>query len=1639
MTNIALDLNSASFSFPRLPHPQIPRDNILDLIESMFAANLQIVILEGAEGMGKTSCVAQFAQRHSNRAISLFIRPTGRWAYDLDMLRWDLCNQLEWALNRTLIQSQADATDTLYWNRIYHLDRRSKQAGQEFFFVIDGIDEIPDNSEEIKRAIFEMLPFHLGYRFLFSSSPDQLNKYLPKRSLWKPLILPGFNLDETIHFFTDVSTDRGFIEELYHTCRKNPLHLAGIRRLLSGGIKLSAEDLPTQLRHVLEMEWSTLPQTPDLSLLLAVIAYGRSEHTIGLLSNIMRRRPEEIQAMLDSVAFVEVDNQTRVRFVSESYRRYLAEQLRPIRQAAYDLLIDHLIREPLSEKALMFLPGYFEAADRDSELLQYLSPDSFAEMVAKSQSLTAVGQKAELGLITAQSKGKDGELLRFALIRSIFGEMARTEVYSSEVEARLALGDFESAVTLAQSVVLQEHRLRLLALIAKKQLELGQSLDPNFSEQIRQLYHQIDPMTLGQSAAAEIAADLVHSHPDLALDMIERASQGKGPASESLDWALAKLSVAATSLKGKEDTNAAEKIRLQIKDPEALRVSAEGSLLFGDYSATQLLDTIKSIPRVDDRLYLMRQWVVINQDREDAADVVQQAMELIIRTTEYSPSATVYRELAMALPSIKDTSRLRLMVSLLSSQMNTVESVGPTEDLLWLKLILAKCEWSYDTSLSRNRLSEAYLSLDAVSDAVTKASCISRFISVIDQVDPDLELESALDLHSALEQDLNDCLATLLEVTAEHVHSTRSIISALAVVRPAKALQVALSLNTEPRRDAALHLLVKESLEANIPNLHDIGKVIEKISDTDLQGRSILRMIERLAGSGNLTPSHLKSVLPFLSRISEIWDSDDRCKAYCYGYGLLSRPSPTVYSGLQERLLSELEATWSSIDNGWKRVEVGFKIVAFLSDHNPAKAKEYLSKTEELQKAVLIDDATTAATCSLSLQLAVRAFSGLFPRGLDTDDDWIGIEDLIERIPSISIRAQAWGELAIRAYTAGKQAKCESVVTEKVNPLLERLPRSDKSHYYHTLIRLAPALYYAHHPTALELLDQLPMVERDIAFSSIFTTILTKFTPYDPLDPAPGQVFEVSYENCVDLIKLLEHMSEDSEIYSGVRDIVDSVALRRTHFTAQQISSISEKLHRLICDKVPNPRYIRHDGYRLVCEAQLSRIQQVRSDSWDSLVQAARRIVNLPDRVYVLTIIAVALPPREAVRRSDLLKEVMTILSSIPSAYDRVIEYQVVARSLFSMDRSVCQDCLKAAMELTKQSKTENMYSQQRQIIDLAYRIDKEFAGKLVELVDDDPARNAHKRRLQRDLEILRLREKFSEPSEEAGEIHSNNRDYAQAAWRALAALNADRRSHQHFEFIRRHVVSAARMSVHDAYNICAWALQNAIQRNSRTDQARVILRPLFEATLMSAQLAARIAGRTFSQFERTRLTTVMSHTSEGLLVRPGERDRANAFLTRWFEHEVGDYIKICDPWFGPSELTLLKMLLAVAPKCKVHILTSKRHQDQEGVPHPWDQAYRSYWRERISDQQPPETDVTIMGTATGDFPIHDRWWLSNGAGLRIGSSYNSLGVHQMSEISSLPRAEALEREREVDRYLKGLVREHMGQKLSVFFFPLTD
>jgi hypothetical protein len=446
------------------------------------------------------------------------------------------------------------------------------------------------------------------------------------------------------------------------------------------------------------------------------------------------------------------------------------------------------------------------------------------------------------------------------------------------------------------------------------------------------------------------------------------------------------------------------------------------------------------------------------------------------------------------------------------------------------------------------------------------------------------------------------------------------------------------------------------------------------------------------------------------------------------------------------------------------------------------------------------------------------------------------------------------------------------------------------------------------------------------------------------------------------------------------------------------------------------------------------KILKEKTVDWQPLVQRASSLTNDSDRVFVVAYIAQCMHSGLIAEKTALLKEARVVADNIPSIYDRVERLRLLATVAEDLDTVLARSLVVDAMNVVKKEDTRDAEELRRKLVDIAYQIDPDLAVSLASSLDDDKARSAARRRI--DYQKLK-RDLLDSEHIEDNEIKGQENDYSSAAWELLGYLNSGRAEARDVMRTLKFVRIAANGTLRSAFPILSWVIENAIVKRAHADEARRMVREMFDATMSASEIAAAVVSRAAGRTTTVSSTTIVKD-QQRIIVGAEQRVVAIDFIEQWLRNNGNEYLKICDPYFGPKDLDILRMVISAGRQVQVTIVTSMKQQQQEKVEWPADEFYLKYWRKHFSDQPPPTTEIVVVGGRSGELPVHDRWWLTKGAGLRLGSSFGGIGKTRDSEISVLTEPEIEERLQITESYVSRQKREHLGEKLKYQFFEIS-
>jgi hypothetical protein len=1642
-----LDTTKLCGSFPVVFGTEIIRENVLHTLETFFEGETQLLIVESSskyQGIGKTVLLSQFARRNPDRSLSVFIRPTSWFAYDPSIALRDLCNQISWVLFREEIAGRDEIGDAYLSQLIFDLQKYARRSQRSIVFIVDGITDVPKDRLPVRDVILSKLPFGFPqFRFLFSGSIDEILKLKIPKLVQKVFTLAPFSLDETVSYFGQ-SLSREMALEVFKVSHGVPGYLSRVRRLLDSGIPASdlLEQLPNTDPELFEIEWKAVESASEKELeFIALLAHDRNKHTGAELASIFQVDYARIKGALERFTFLDVPESphSEIEFVSDTYRKYACQRLARHKDLVNEMVIDWLLKTPDSDQSISLLPVYFQDAGEDEQLLSYLSPDHLGRMLEKTGVITPVRERTQLGVETALRLRRDEDLTRLSLQSSVIAGLDDFHVSRSEVEARLALQDVESCIALAQAAVLKEDRLRLLALISRKLREMGNSPEPELLDQIDQLSREVDFSSFSADRAVEFAEDLMYARPELAMVVLEKAASGKngGTGQASLDWALAALSIQAMLSEERDLKSVAETFKTKIADPDVVSFSTAASVLFGGYTASDVIAELDRVKNPRRKLALLRQWALHARNQPDTAAIIEHALTLGIKTTEYSPNATHLRELATPLPQINDSVAVFKLIASFDTQRATIETLGPTEDYVRLQLTLAEAESRFDQDACSRRLEECYLYISYIGDLAVKTASEAALTATLLKIDPLCELENKSHIHSVAESDLDSDLKKLLATTAQHSISTRRIIEALATVRPEKGLQVCMELNVEARRDSALHTLIKRILRQPTKDIpfRFLQSALEKFGDPSERDQAVNGIIERAVSvkTQEVLDKIINDIIPILGQSRNVASAGLRVRASCGALQIVKRSTSPEAKRLEAALHECLTNSWAAMDEDWRKIDMAFNVSSKMASCCKDLAKEYLQLAESLKASVALEN--PALNYSTSMRLSVRSFAGLAANKIDSKEEFGDLSSRIERLPSVTSRLEMWADLALRCVAHSRLGESKHIVDHKVQPLLQELEKMDREEWCNYVELCAPALYSAHARNTLDLLSKLPEHWKNSVCCEIVDFICRKIPSSDPYVSLGHQTYNLGYEEICEIIDVLEVITDDARIYWYISNIIEAAKRRKPALSQQQKAAIVQRLRLVVKNAFPSKKGIQHNGWIIVSNAELMRLQRSEPQDWTQLIDQLKAIPNTADQAFSSSLVAQAIWSFDPIRGSELFKESVALADTIPALFHRVDALHDIAQNASAVAPEFAKLCLSRAAEIASGQKDSDIGDAQRNIVDLANILSPEFGSTLAAMMDSDPARKDSIKTLKQRLEMDELRKKMLDESVSVQGIFLEEEEKVrEGAWRNLGALNANRIETVHVRHAREYMRCASRMPISSAYAVFAWAIENNNRRMQMpTDEQASVLRAIFRATLQGCDLSSWVATKMSGRLQQG----AYKGARESHVMRAGEREKALLRIRDWLEKTASEYIKISDQFIGPAELSdILRLVLRSNSKLRVHVVTSRKWQNSEKIAVPWEDAYRLRWR-LSSDQEPPDTRVVVAGLPNGDSPLHDRWWITKGAGLRLGTSFNSVGTSKGSEITEISTGALLEFESEINACLDCSMRGKAGEKVVYSSFTL--
>lgn len=1641
----SFELSKISLNFPSSPTKEIFRENIYETLEGIFKDN-QIIFLVGNEAIGKTILCSQFVRRHNTRSISVFLNPLNSVNCDINNFIFDVANQINYIIEQKEIE-KVEEVDIMKL-RILYTQLNKTYRFETVYFVIDGLDHIAENQQQFISEIMDILPFNPNFKFLISGDIKNLISFLPKSKsiLTFPYAISPFSISEINNLFEDTEgANQDTIRRVKDLTGGFPGKLDNVKRIIKSK-NLSLQDFLNSVDNyseLFEYDWkNTDAQDQELLQILAMLVYFNKIPTLNNIAQVLKIDADIVKNKIKDLSFINIDEQSgKVEISSVAYKNFVEAKLHNLKTEITYKIIDELIKPENLESSLYDLPYFYNEIGNYEKVIEYLSNKNIEIILKKEQSLTTVQKQIHLGFDSSKTSNNFPSSLRFSILLGIFSDLEELQVLESEIEARISMGQIKIAALLAKSPILKEDRLMLLSIYVKKLKLKKIEVEQEVIDEIKFLFENTELTNLKEKIV-DLASNLLYSIPVLAIDLIEKTRGQENSEDYIDDVALAKLSLTAikSNTNEEERNKTIEQINSKIADKSNQKILKSLLYLVENYSVEKLIEEVGAFDDLQKQISFLRIWIVAESDKKTSDDylVIEYIIKLILQNSSVKiPDIKILIDVSRALQNLSDAERNIKLIGSLDSFKEILKRSSSTIDFIKFQtnLFLSEIKINYDAAV--DRILDIVYEVQDLSDLSIKSECLSIIYRVL-KIGNNQKLENQYQFTTAVKNDLEASIENLINSTSLHEKLLKNIISELAVIDPEMLVRYADSLNTKDRRNEAYFNILKEYLDVDFINIDEnfVMYVINKLDYEFYKSSSILNTLEVFEINSDKVKTKKRLFYYLKEKIDSFYSLKMKCGAFKIIYNITKEDANAQKSEL-ESIKNKLIESWELIDLIADKIITGFNIVEHLSKSDMELGMEFLSKCLDEKERTWLNSFSRDRVYFLNLKLMIKAFTGLIPKTQYTDFDFNQIKSCIGKIPSLEDRINLWTDLALSFYINKIKTNADDIVQNEIKPLLGLI--KDKKIRFQSITNCAPALFLYHNKTAIEIIGAIDEEYCEEAHSNICDFIFSKCLPNDPFDWSKDFQFKTKYEELVDIISELTFINTDFLLYNYVKLICKAMG-QKSLLTREQIFDLQKKVTDVIDTKLPDKNNITHDGYKLISRSNLLKVIRKESkdlNNWNHLISSAESIPNLSDKAYVLAIIANNIPSELTQLRESTIRKSISYIELIPSHKERVKRYETIVDIIRTINKDICNEVLQNFIKPILSS-SNDLFGATKKIINFIHSFDEKLVSEFTKFIDDDPARPKVSNYFSKQFEIQKLKDNFinNNELEITGKKAVDN--IIKAADLILPALNSEKIGTKKPEI----VISWLNVSLHrpfsKLYNVYLYIVENLVKRYSKTDEPNNHLKSVFKNFLLNLQLLEVIMSSTNSSdinkvasFD----TSEIAESVSNIILTPNSRNTAMDFLTNWVRVNCKKQLLICDPFFSSDDLDFIKLISDIHDNLKITILTGSG-SNNSNLTNP-NSTFKNKWDE-ISEQDPP--DVKIIITYTKNLkksPIHDRWIISDIAGLRIGTSLNSIGISKNSEISKLNTIEIVNIEAMLQGYLNLTEKLHDGEKLEYFAFYL--
>ncbi|MDM8523067.1 hypothetical protein QUF80_06805 [Desulfococcaceae bacterium HSG8] len=1592
---------AAEFSESNFPDPpiiEIQRDSAIDYIARKFNSDYPKQMVIGAPQTGKTNLLSQFVRQYSDRTISYFITSSPLTQEQYTFL-YSLCSQISKVVGSTPPPCQVtlESLKSLFYELCNSLDRKAKSRKESYYLLIDGLEWALKGKEGSRIIdLFPLPDYPRSPYMIFSCRSDKI-QVMPDDVKHQSIdILQwAFSRNETHQYFRDIDLPPNEIDKIHSKYEGTPGHLKIVKDTICTNSDFDLESAPNDLNKLINQQTEVVFKSSDQATLdaLKFLAVSPVPLLHSTLSGLTNSDPNNLVDKLKYTGLIRYDSEKkRLEYVNELTQGFLKEKIGKKLREITEQLLDYVKTETPDEEMLTDLL-LIELGDYNG-LKSRLSTSEVIKTISNhSTGISAIFRRLQSASEMAQQHNDIFGLIKWILGTNAAKSFVSHAVNQNEINALIAIGESQEALRRAYELPEITSKIRLIAKTYSSMKKKGDRVPKEALDSLKKMVGNLKIEEIDKGILQKIALDLFPTLPDVAVSLLEKLFK------QAEKQSIVETAIESVSQKLQEQKDGDILLSIGDKMNRGYFVHFISKWLTG-LSFKQLMEQIESIGNTKAKEYVIRQWCKQNPKDQKITKAIRVWQDNIVSDRKFVVSLNSLRQLSELIINLSTDDRKSLIEILRVPEFTSIDS--PKEEWVGFRLNLAEALFEIDSQKSQMEIEEVYENvLQNITELDEKAFCFAKLLLTVSRIMPDNKK-----LITDLEERFQNTFDSLRRDTAYQFELSRGTIQTLVEHDPDRAFTVAKELNTQSRRNKAVHLVLHTALhkKGETDNLSKMIKdSLEYLENFDIGQRNsvLLNIVSAfMAREYTLSRPNLETLLYFSKKIKDI-------TLQSQAFGNLAGLYRNISNDEALKIADEAISLWQYESDLKIKLLWGYELVEIISTIDTELAKHFCKELQGLcsHPGYSIAVGNLGNTFKEILDLAIRAIDNKTFR--DSEETIRKIEFLIQRIPAKTVQLNLYAQLAASSYRNDFNPCAERIIREKILRGIEDMP---PSHNRDSVIEFClPIIFEYDQVVSKELAQDMPITNKNRAWYSVVLWELCRsyLGDHKHVDVYTLRVRHDfrKFKNVV--IPAVSEITHDEALNALIAAISNSI---KNSFSVDimdqtQALELLRILDEIADKKLPDQKNIQHEGYLILAQAiihgvrsciyrSLEKSRKKRGLSkqdirrrWNDIVLRAKNIPNIADRVFVLADIAEHMRyyyNKKLEPAKKVIEEAENQAQNIPNLLDRIERFELIGKSWSKLkEKAKSEYIIKKAIESVEFLKGLNAEQRLKTLVQTAYKLDPNFADKLVSELDKSRYPQLSDNSVNKTLQIEQL---IASPSKLnlQGPKYVRENILGTSSKQLICELVSGRQVPiSETTVLERWLLEGMQCHPRVSFDIAHWTIENLHQR-----QSSIKVEVFLEAAELVCQLAEHISPGIQSGMPASLKESFPVLNRKNVVFSHGEVEIAQKWIQNWLSENVDQYLKICDPCFSQDELDYLRY---VPENCKIMVITTNKHLHADIRQGP--EELKSHWR-TLTSQFLPNVSFIVYPDKFED-KLHDRVILSLRSGLSIGQSLNELGKSQ--------------------------------------------